>query len=600
MPTKNIFERFRKPKKAAPAGAASLTDAELGAGTATPQAAAAAAGADDSRFTLTLTNRDWQSAMKESTAPLARTASEINDAELLYRMGVAYSNGTGVTRDLNEAFRCFVKGAGLMSVKCAYRLAVAYEQGLGVDRDMAKALSWYQNAADGGDADAQFSLAVACLTGMAGPKNVARAVDLFHKAAMNGHIKAQFNLGSLYCSGEGVGRDVAAAAMWYERAAAQGHARAQNNLGWLFNKGLGIAKNAPQAVVWFARSAAQGHEPAVRNLAEALGQVNSISVEAGTQIRNRPESGATVLRVAAAGEKAYLISSFGTWHEVYFQSGHTLGFIDTAASEKAPVTAEPEKRIEMRLGLLRDRRLLPPQETDHRISNEFRAIKRVLLGNLPGRTEKPLEAGNIIMVSSALPSEGKTVCTLNLALALAMEHDYSVVLIDGDVINPTISRSLNVEEEPGLLDVLRTPDGDLSEVEIGTGVPGLSVVPAGRRDQDAPELLSSNRMAKLVARMKAQPNRIFLFDSTPVLLTNESRSLSEMAGQIAFVVRAGVTPRAAVKAALSFLPVDTYKGLILNHKSGSDHGEAYYYYGYDYYKPAPERDTTRESKQSEA
>ena len=121
----------------------------------------------------------------------------------------------------------------------------------------------------------------------------------------------------------------------------------------------------------------------------------------------------------------------------------------------------------------------------------------------------------------------------------------------------------------------------LNDVEIGTGVPGLTVISAGKRGLDSPELLSSKRMMRLTSEMQKATDRLFIFDSTPILLTSESRALSEMAGQIAFIVRAGSTGREAVKSALGFLPKDTYIGLILNYKSTHEGDE--YYYDYSYY-----------------
>jgi len=575
----------RKSKRAASTPAESSAVSGLTATSVAPTATAEPQ-LEDARFAMTMVGADWKSLQKTLALSLSehRAAAAQGNADSQYQLGMAYAAGTGVEKNLEEAFRWFVKAAGHDQSDAQYQLALAYEQGLGVASDPEKAKTWFSNSAELGNAEAQFALALIYLLGKGVTKDAALGATYMRKAADQGNAKAQFNLGSLYCSGEGVTKNAHEAIDWYQKAGQQGHARAQNNLGVFFSQGFGVPKNFGQAVVWFARAAAQGHAAAVKNLAETLEQLATLPILLVTSVRARPDDAAPVVKTAAVGEKAYIISSFGLWHEVYFADRNTVGFVPSVQVPEVADAPEPQKRIEMRLGELRERRLLPPLEQDHRIKNEFHAIKRVLLGNMPGRCEDPEESANIIMVSSALPSEGKTVCTLNLALALALERDYEVVLVDGDVINPTISRSLGVEQEPGLLDVLRTADGDLADVEIGTGIEGLSVVPAGRRDADAPELLSSNRMMRLVAKMKAHPNRIYLFDSTPILLTNESRSLSEMAGQIVFVVRAGVTPRNAVKTALSFIPKNTYTGLVLNHKSGSDHGEAYYYY-YDYYKP---------------
>lgn len=246
-------------------------------------------------------------------------------------------------------------------------------------------------------------------------------------------------------------------------------------------------------------------------------------------------------------------------------------------SEEKILTRRPVRSIDIDLVALRAEGLVPPTEDARKISNEFRAIKRSLLGNITGRSGTKIDGGNILMTASALPNEGKTFCAFNLAMTLSLEKDFSVVLIDGDVVKPNITRVLGLEDAPGLLDVLNG-SGDLADVEIGTNIPRLSVIAAGTRDEHASELLSSNRMSALVAAMRAQPKRLFVFDSTPLLLTNEARVLSEVAGQIMLVVRAASTPRSAVKSAISQLPEDVYVGVVLNQKPlGLDND--YYSYG---------------------
>lgn len=246
-------------------------------------------------------------------------------------------------------------------------------------------------------------------------------------------------------------------------------------------------------------------------------------------------------------------------------------------SVESLLTPRPTRVVDIDLVALRGEGLVPSPDDARRIANEFRAIKRTLLGNITGRSGTKIEGGNIMMTASALPAEGKTFCAFNLALTLSLEKDFSVVLIDGDVVKPNITRVLGLDEQPGLLDVLNS-GGNLADVEIGTNIPRLTVVPAGTRDEHASELLSSNRMSRLVESMHAQPNRLFVFDSTPILLTNEARVLSEIAGQVMLVVRAASTPRSAVKSAISQLPEDVYIGVVLNQKP-TGVGNEYYSYG---------------------
>ena len=253
-----------------------------------------------------------------------------------------------------------------------------------------------------------------------------------------------------------------------------------------------------------------------------------------------------------------------------------------AAAEPVPFkrpTHTPPHAIEIDMASLREAHMLPAPADERKIENEFRSIKRALLGNVTGRSGRRLQSANIIMVASALPEEGKTFTTLNLAFSLALEKDFRLVLIDGDVAKPNISRALGLEQRRGLLDVLADETLRLEDVEVGTNVPGLSVVPAGRQQATAAELLSSARMEQLVAGLGAYTDCLYLFDTTPLLLTNESRVLAEMAGQVVLVVRAGVTPQGAVMDALAQIPEERYVGLVLNQRRG---GGGSYYYGYDY------------------
>jgi len=183
-------------------------------------------------------------------------------------------------------------------------------------------------------------------------------------------------------------------------------------------------------------------------------------------------------------------------------------------------------------------------------------------------------------MASALPSEGKTFTAINLALSMALEKDISVLLIDADVAKPHISCTFGVENEPGLMDLLRDEATTVESVILPTDVPNLCILPAGRRSDTATELLASHRMEAIVSYIAASdPMRIALIDSPPLLLTSESRALAQSVGQVVVVVRAGFTPQRAVLDAISYIGEDKSIGLILNQ---STHAAAagYYYYGY--------------------
>jgi exopolysaccharide/PEP-CTERM locus tyrosine autokinase len=234
---------------------------------------------------------------------------------------------------------------------------------------------------------------------------------------------------------------------------------------------------------------------------------------------------------------------------------------------------------------LRTAGLLAAVQYERRQASELRHLKRPLIAGAFGTNGARVPDGQAIMVASALPGEGKTYTSINLAMSIALEKDLSVLLIDADVAKPHISRIFSVENEPGLLDALSDDSIDIESLIIPTDIPRLSVLPAGRSNETATELLSSQRMRQVVnALAAADPSRIALFDSPPLLLTSESVALAGMVGQIAIVVRASATLRSSVTDALEAL--GDYRdqknvGLILN-QSVAATPDSYYGYG-DYY-----------------
>jgi receptor protein-tyrosine kinase len=185
------------------------------------------------------------------------------------------------------------------------------------------------------------------------------------------------------------------------------------------------------------------------------------------------------------------------------------------------------------------------------------------------------------MVASALPGEGKSFTSVNLAFNMALEKDTSVLLVDADLPKPQISNVFGVGREPGLVDALLDDTLDVESLVIPTSVRGLSVLSAGCPDANATELLASDRMQRLVTSLvTADPRRIVLCDSPPLLLTTESRVLASAVGQIVIVVRAESTTHQAVVDALACIPEGKSVGLVLNQCRTAP---AHEYYGYGEY-----------------
>lgn len=244
----------------------------------------------------------------------------------------------------------------------------------------------------------------------------------------------------------------------------------------------------------------------------------------------------------------------------------------TAAPAGPPVT--------INLAAMRAAGLVPSEEDEQRLRTQYRHIKRPLIANAVGRGVPALPNGHLIVISSAMPGEGKTFTAVNLALNMSLEKDIHVVLVDADVARPQLSRVLGVSEEPGLLDAVRDEHLDAEQVVRPTDIPNLSLIAAGRQSPEATELLGSERMAQVATALaKHDRKRILVLDSPPLLLTNESQVLTRIAGQVVVVVRAEFTPQPVVLDALELVEGEAPVYLVLNQSLRPPTG-AYYYYGY--------------------
>jgi exopolysaccharide/PEP-CTERM locus tyrosine autokinase len=239
----------------------------------------------------------------------------------------------------------------------------------------------------------------------------------------------------------------------------------------------------------------------------------------------------------------------------------------------------PGRVIPLDLDSLREAGLLPPAHQERELAQQFRQIKRPLINSAQGRGIEALPDGNLVMVASAVPGEGKTFTALNLALSMRLEEDVTVLLVDGDVVNPRLSQILGTDDARGLLDVIKDPSDSWDSAILPTDVPGLSFLPAGHQDPNATELLASVRMSEVASQLARQdPSRLVLFDSAPLLLTTESQALTQIAGQILLVVRADDTPQHVVLEAVESLAESKSVSLVLNQSMKQPHAGYYYRY----------------------
>jgi protein-tyrosine kinase len=244
---------------------------------------------------------------------------------------------------------------------------------------------------------------------------------------------------------------------------------------------------------------------------------------------------------------------------------------------------QSSRRVELSLTQLAASGFVTPDTPRSQIADEFRVIKRPLIANASGSGAAPVRNGNLIMITSSIPGEGKTFSAINLAMSIAMELDKSVLLVDADVARPALPKLFGLPSSRGLLDVLQDKSIDLSQVLLRTNVEKLSVLLSGTPHERATELLASNAMAALLADMTSRySDRIIIFDSPPLLVTTEARVLATLMGQIVFVVKAETTLQSQVKDALASIESCPVKMMMLNQISTEAQGAYSYGYGYGY------------------
>lgn len=233
---------------------------------------------------------------------------------------------------------------------------------------------------------------------------------------------------------------------------------------------------------------------------------------------------------------------------------------------------------------LASRGMITPDSPRSYIAEEYRSIKRPLLLNMAGKGAAVIKHPNLIMVTSALQGEGKTFSAVNLAMSIAMEQDKTVLLVDADISKASAARLLGVpDSSPGLIDVLEDESLHIGDVILQTNIPNLRIVPAGRGHERATELLASQSMFRVTEELAQRyADRVVIFDSPPLLLTNEARVLASLVGQVVFVVASEKTSQRAIAEALEHLSDDAVVGLVLNKTKHAFTGKYGYGYGYGY------------------
>jgi non-specific protein-tyrosine kinase len=203
---------------------------------------------------------------------------------------------------------------------------------------------------------------------------------------------------------------------------------------------------------------------------------------------------------------------------------------------------------------------------------------KVLRTQIQQRTKE--KGWNTVMITSALPGEGKTHTSINLAFTFAKEIAQTVLLVDCDLKRQDIHKRLGVRSPKGLIDYL-VDDCSMEELMIRPDIDNLSFISGGRTIHDSTELLGSPKMKALVAEMKNRyQDRYVFFEVPPVLFGADAVAFAPLVDCILFVVEAGRTSVQSVRKALELLPEEKVLGCVLNRLKSSQKEYAAYNYAY--------------------
>ena len=183
----------------------------------------------------------------------------------------------------------------------------------------------------------------------------------------------------------------------------------------------------------------------------------------------------------------------------------------------------------------------------------------------------------VIMVTSALPGEGKTLTASNLALTLSESYQRRVLLVDADLRRPSIHQLFALPSLSGLSDGLRSvEDRKLTLVEVSSH---LTVLPAGRPDPDPMSVLTSSRMQYVLDEAREKFDWVIV-DTPPVGLMPDAHLLAAMVDGALLIIGAGMSPHRAVAKAAEVIGRDRILGVVLNRVARNDMSHGSYYYLY--------------------
>ncbi len=195
-----------------------------------------------------------------------------------------------------------------------------------------------------------------------------------------------------------------------------------------------------------------------------------------------------------------------------------------------------------------------------------------------------------ILVTSALPGEGKTFVSSNLAVTLAKEVTNNVILVDIDVRNSSLCALFGLSKEKTGLSSYFSKNIKISDVSYNTGIPNLTIIPSGQFPEKPSEVISREKIGRLLSAIKSQYGDCYIIiDSGPVQLLADTLVMAELVDGIVLVVKLGHTKKSMLKKTAETLGVNKIVGVVLNYCDLSVKVYKQYHNYYDVTRKAGEK-----------
>lgn len=242
------------------------------------------------------------------------------------------------------------------------------------------------------------------------------------------------------------------------------------------------------------------------------------------------------------------------------------------AKERVSVQYTQTRRVFLSRDKLRESRVLT-EESDPQVKDAYRLLRTRVLHRMRQNGWRTLG------ITSASPSEGKSLTSINLGVSIALEIEHTALLVDADLRRPTVHQYLGIEPKIGLSDCLR--GAPLEDALVNPSLRNFVVLPGRHDPAVGSEYASSARMTDMVQEVKERyPDRVVIFDLSPILVGDDALVLARQLDALLIVIEEGATDARALAYGLELLEDVEVLGTVLN-KARSVQNKPYdYYYHY--------------------